>query len=971
MKAAFVLCLFLSLPCTAGAAEEGTVLVDDQTFEDFRKGAMDGAGLYAGRDGSLRWVNWFDLDRDGWSEILVNNDHNHFETPDAFIYQADSRGKFGSLYSPLRDEMPLYQLLEQADSAGNRLSRVPSLGGGRTHVADLNGDRWPDLVFCNFIHGWSEAPFPTCVYWGGPMGYSADRRSLFDAFRGVASASADLNRDGLVDLIVANAGREYHANKTTASGKEDPLDDKEGSSYIFPQDETGFSNTRRNAIATRFAIDVRAADFDRNGFPDIAFLEAGKPGRVRIYFNGPDGLAKRPVVLPVMAPTWGKISREFLTADFDGDGWIDIFAPSEGGTSEIFWNGPEGFSAELRTELPTSNAYSADCADVDRDGFADLVVANYSVRNEAEKSTKYEVDSVIFQGDNKRFATGRVAKLPTQGATGVRAVDVDDDGLTDIVFSQHRDEDTFDIPSVIYMNSKSGFFPGNRQFLGTFGAADVEAVPLTPGALVFSNRQSGFARYTGNSDATGGGQATDSLPRMGIFWGSPPAIYGPGAMTLLPSAAPETTFVCADIDADGFGDLVYLRGKADELRVRFGKMAGFASDRTLAIPVGFRGKSLTAADFNRDGFLDIVVTGLESPEMALFSGTDGGFSQAKSFPLRASTQSVACGDVNGDGYLDLAIVGKGAIQIVPGHPDKGFDTDRTVAIETGMFSSRVCLADFDDNGQLDLFVQNFSDARTDSNAVPSWVLFNDRGGFSLGRKTEIPSFGATGGSVADVNADGKLDLVVSNYHGATSRHVSVFVYYGDGGGKFRTDPERLPAYSSSGNLVLDLNNDGFRDIVVFNHSESTQQFGNGLMGGVHGTGSFIYWGAADGFDAERRSWLASFGPHARVNADPGNVRNRSSTETYISEKKSLKDYAGPSNISITADIVPPQSLRCEVQFDEGVWTSVPLKHDSGSVWTAGLEIPKSSVLRYKLILDSGNLGTGPIVRSVSIKSDNP
>jgi len=949
--------------------QEPAFLVNDHAFEDFREGKVDGAGLMVCRSGGLRWVNWFDLNRDGWNEIVVNNDHNHYETPDAFLYRADDQGRFASLYSPLRGEMPLYQVLEQAETVKKGLTRLPSLGGGRAHVADLNGDGWVDVVFNNFVHGWSEAALPTFVYWGSANGFSADRRTELDAFRGCAAASADLDGNGLVDLIVANGGREYLINKTSAppAGKEAELDGREGSSWIFYQDEAGYSDAGRKPVPTRYAIDVRTADFDRNGFADLAFLEAGKPGRIRIFLNGPKGLSKTPVVLPVTAPTWGKVARECLVADLDGDGWADIFAPSEGESSEIFWNGPQGFSPDRKTLLPTSNAYSADVGDLNQDGLPDLVVANYSLRDEVKRSSSCEVDSRIYWGDKSRFFGGRSQALPTSGATGVRVVDLDEDGRLDVAFSQHRDADSFDVPSVVFMNSPSGFHAANRRFLGTFGAVDVEVVPGPGGGLFFSNRQSGFARYTGTSDSTGGGGETDSLPRLGIFWGSPPAVYGPGAMTLLPAASPETSLVCSDINFDGFAELIYLRGKADELRVRFGGPAGFEDAKFLSLELGFRGKSLVAADFNRDGYVDVVVTGLDEPILAFFAGTPQGFSPVQKFALKGSGQSAACGDLDGDGILDLAIVGKGTIQILPGDRKAVFDDKRITAIETKMFSSRVCVADLNSDGQLDLFVQNFSDSQVTTNSVPSWVLFNERGAFSLGRKTDISSHGATGGSVADLNRDGNLDLVVSNYHGNTNRHVSLFLYYGEGGGRFSARPVRLPAYSSSSNLVLDLNNDGFLDIVVFNHSESTRHVGDTLLGGVHGTGSVIYWGAAKGFSKDRKDWFPSFGPHSRINADPGNVRNRSSAETYVSRVTSIQGFQGAAELVIKGAAVAPQKVGCKVRFDDGKWAEVELLPRADQTWRGEVIVPPGAHFQYMLTLDSGNMGVGPAVHSVTLQ----
>lgn len=964
--ALYGLSLFVFLLPALGGGEK--VVLSDESYEDFQTGQFDQANLMASRSGQIRWVNNFDLDGDGWNEIVVNNDHNHYETPDAFLYHPDRFGKYRSLYSPLREEMPLYQMLEQTKDA--QLTRLQALGAGRSHVADLNGDGWPDIVFANFIHGWSEAPLPTFVYWGAEGGFSVSRRTVLDAFRGTAAASADINQDGRTDLIVANGGREYIINRTAALTPqvEKLADAREKTSYIFLQDETGFSSQRRIELPTLFAIDVKVADFNQDGRMDVAFLEAGKPGRIRIFLNTEKGLSQTPQILTVKAPTWGKLTREFWVGDLDDDGLADIFAPSEGSVSEIFWNSAAGFSEDRKTELPCANAYSAAGRDLDGDQKTDLVVASYSRRDEEKKVSLYGVNSTIFHGDGRRFSDGKKTELPTTGATGVEVADTDGDGRPDLVFSQHRDEQSFDIPSVVFRNTPQGFFPAAREFLGTFGASDVAIVQsIEPGlpAMFFSNRQSGYARYTGTSDAMGGGGGGDSLPHMAIFWGNPASVFGPGQMTLLPSAAPETTLVCIDLNFDGHTDLVYLRGKADELRVRFGEGQGF-SDRIVTFPLGFRGKSLVAADFNRDGYVDVVVTALDTPDMAFFAGTAEGFAEARRFLIHGGSQSAACGDFNRDGQLDLAVVGKGFVQVIPGDAKEVFAPAKSEVLSTTMFSSRVCVADLNADGQLDLFVENFSDINATSNAVASWVLFNREGKFSLEGRKEVRTFGATGGSVADVNRDGKPDLVISNYHGDTTRHVSLFIYYGEGPGTFSAQPEELPAYSSSANMVLDLNNDGYPDIVVFNHSESTEYVGPQAMGGKHGTGSFIYWGGAEGFSITRRSWFPSFGPHARINADPGNISTRSSIETFTSGTKNLEGHAGPASMSVVAGRVGSQNIRGEVRFDGSNWQDVPLRYDGHGIWTGRLDLPAAHKVQYRLSLDSGNLGNGPLVESVKI-----
>ena len=53
---------------------------------------------------------------------------------------------------------------------------MPSDGGGRSLVVDLNQDGYPELVFCNFIHNYS-VHMMALVYWGSPDGYQRGHRT--------------------------------------------------------------------------------------------------------------------------------------------------------------------------------------------------------------------------------------------------------------------------------------------------------------------------------------------------------------------------------------------------------------------------------------------------------------------------------------------------------------------------------------------------------------------------------------------------------------------------------------------------------------------------------------------------------------------------------------------------------------------------------------------------------------------------
>ena len=61
----------------------------------------------------------------------------------------------------LAEHQPLARLLRLIRERESNVTRLPSDGGGPSLIVDLNGDNYPEVVFCNFIHNYSVYPtFP-------------------------------------------------------------------------------------------------------------------------------------------------------------------------------------------------------------------------------------------------------------------------------------------------------------------------------------------------------------------------------------------------------------------------------------------------------------------------------------------------------------------------------------------------------------------------------------------------------------------------------------------------------------------------------------------------------------------------------------------------------------------------------------------------------------------------------------------
>jgi FG-GAP-like repeat len=281
------------------------------------------------------------------------------------------------------------------------------------------------------------------------------------------------------------------------------------------------------------------------------------------------------------------------------------------------------------------------------------------------------------------------------------------------------------------------------------------------------------------------------------------------------------SMVLGHFDSDASLDLAITSSVSNQVFVFLGDGSGgfMPSPWPSASPppgysTGNKPAALATADYDSDGFADLIVANVDdsSPITLLKGNGAGGFSQAGSLQVGTSTgvRSIAAADLNGDFNVDIIAVddlneaavffGDGTGQFSDGLGNAG--SARTYAV--GSTPSAVAVADLNGDGRPDIVVAN---AGSDDLSVLLQAAdhsFGPAGAYAAG--TEPSAL-----SVGDLNGDGFLDLAVANNG---SSDVSVLL--GNGNGTFqlataygvRTNPRAV--------VIADIDNNGGLDIATAN-----------------------------------------------------------------------------------------------------------------------------------------------------------
>lgn len=916
----------------------------EKSFEDFSDGTFDdaGANMYVSHNGRVQTINRWDVNKDGNVDILCVNSHSLVEMLDMSIYWGNG-----------------------VDFSIRNHSYIPANGPMWATADDLNNDGEMDLIVANYSNGtWTE--MESFVYYGGldknekledgEWGYYPFKeRVLLPSSNAQKAISADFNNDGYKDIVIAFSGGFWEYRDKSKDGT--------SPSRIYWGGEDNFNADRFTNIMTAGATDVVSADFDNDGWIDLAFAN-GDGESSFIYYGSEDGYSnKRLIELPTIK------AHAVEVGDVDNNGTIDvIFACEEGLTSYAYLNNNGTFSADKRIAFETFTAKDVVAADFNNDGFTDIFFTNhqFSLTGNPKLANRL-IDSYLYFGSNKGFDNENRQAIQTIGAWGANAGDLNNDGWIDLVISNYQEHYSYEVPSFIYWNGPDGFQQTLRTCLYEHGAQGNTIADLNgDGYLdVLINSMMGNSRgdydlsylYYGQSD--GGFNANDRIELPG-------------------REAYEQAF--ADLDDDGDVDILLAnRGEvtrlANEVWIYWNEdnkfdswnMSGLSSQSALGVQI---------ADLDRNGYLDIIISN-GSPHIVDSNKIDGTYiywgskngwpvTERTVLPTGLTRAATVC-DINNDGYLDIVFGNQmkgGLAAIYYGNGTRNYSDNKRMQFSNSDGTGNPGVADLNKDGLLDIAFAHSKNIK---------IYYQKKNG-TFDEPIVMPVQAKTM-TIGDVNNDGWLDLVCPYYKGNGKRTWYSTVLLGHADGYNIDNNIKFPTDGGTGSLVCDFNRDGYNDIFFYCHRKDGS-FDEIKKYGDHHVNSILYWGSADGFSNENIEELPSVGAHYDMGIDIGNIKDRTMQYFYASSphKTNGKD---PISLKWEGEALHYSSLKFQLRSadsEESLYNAEwggPLGSDSYYTDKNNSLVGVSGEwIQYRALFDTGNGANSPVLNSVEITFEN-
>jgi FG-GAP-like repeat/Putative Ig domain/Beta-propeller repeat len=753
-------------------------------------------------------------------------------------------------------------------------------------VGDFNGDGIQDLAVANY-----NGNSVTVLLGNGSGGFTAAAGSPFAVGTNPSAvAVGDFNRDGNLDLAIANRG---DGTVTT----------------LFGDGVGGFTQGPGSPFTVGAApMSLAVGDFNGDGIDDVAVANS-TDNTVTILLGDSSGWLPPSSGSPFAVgttPSW------VVVGDFNGDGIQDLATANSGSNNltVLLGDGSGNFATMTGSPLAVgASPASLAVEDFNGDGIEDLAVPNNldnnvtvllgAVVGSTPQTITFGPLSNVTYGvlpfavsatSTSELGVGFFSTTSAVCTVAGGSVTIVATGTCTIAASQAGNPDFAAAPTVMQSFTVTRaaqtitFAPLSNQTLGV-SPFTVTATASSGLAVAFASTTSGVctipansntvtiggtgtctitANQAGNADYAAAPQVTrnfmvegstaqtitfDKIPNQ-IYGISPFPIAAQASSLLAVGLKSTTTAVCTLADdlvtllkagtctiiASQPGNSTYSAATSvtRSFTVNQAKLSrSFVEAAGGPFAAGIQPRSVATGDFNGDGIPDVATANYGSANVTVLLGNrSGGFTPAAGSPFATETspESVAVGDFNGDGIQDLAVANEsGTLTVLLGNGSGGFTPAAGSPFAAGVDPDAIAIGDFNGDGIQDLAVAN-------SDGSLTVLLGNGSGGFTATAGTSFVGGFPFSVVVGDFNGDGIADLATAN-----TGFNNVTVLLGNGSGGFTPAPgSPFAAGTNPGSLVVgDFNGDGIQDLATANYGSYnvTVLLGNGSGGFAAAPGS--------------------------------------------------------------------------------------------------------------------------------------
>jgi hypothetical protein len=536
---------------------------------------------------------------------------------------------------------------------------------------------------------------------------------------------------------------------------------------------------------------LAVGDFNGDGKLDLAVTNSGSD-TISVLFGNGDGTFQAKVdYATALGPS------SVAVGDFNGDGKLDlVVANNQDNSVSIFLNSGTGTFPGRRDFATGFTPTSVAVGDFNGDQKLDVAVADCGNNGDCY-NTNGVVSVLLGNGDGTLQAAVNYAA--GVGPVQVVAEDLNGDGILDLATANQPGpaQDLHGSASVLLGNGD-----------GTFQLQQQYAAGLSPSSIV-------VADFNGDGQMDFG-VISAAQEVVGIYLNQGGGVFS--LPTLLYGAGGATAAVTADFNQDHNADIAVTGGSTlfgtNFVSVLLGNGEGAFPSTPVNYPTGDNPSSAAIADLNHDGKNDVVVANEYDADIGVYLGNgDGTLQTPVTYATGGDPSWVTVADLNGDGSPDI-VTANGSLSVLLNYGNGTFQTH--VDYATIGEASFVAIGDVNGDGKPDLIATCPS-----SNAI-SILLGNGNGTFQL--HTDFGVGGPTSVALGDFNGDGKLDLAVSNI-GSNGQSPAVTVLLGNADGTF--SESSFPLMVSGAIAAADLNGDGKIDLVVTGPGDTAVLLGIG------------------------------------------------------------------------------------------------------------------------------------------------